>query len=1139
MSPLALTIVAVALAAALAAGEKCSEAAPWPHAKASLLRGESLGRGEALRSLNAELRLTTTGDLVLTRVKDQKALWSSNTSHTQASKLTLTTGGNLKLTDAAGTTVFWVAQSMMPAGAAVLQDDCNLALYEAAPFTNVSWTLGTNKCITAHIVPHSHDDVGWLITPEQYFDGCGAVGAPAGVRGIFETILEALNADSRRTFNEVEMYYFQRWWLEINETKRANVRALVANGQLDFINGGWSMHDEACVHHEAALSNMEAGAQFLKREFGAVGGRLNIGWHIDPFGHASTTPRLMAEMGFDAFIFYRNHFAHRTHMHNTKTLENVWQNSKSLGDRTQMFTSIMYDNYCVGCGPNGDYALTCPSSFNNMYCESEQQWKEQHPVYAHFNAVALKRAQRAAKRAFKAQTATPEWIISVAEEYVTLVQSYSANYRTGHVLMPWGCDVGHQNAVEDYGLMDQVIAYINANYATYGIDMFYSSPQKYVKAVQAMDYTWPVNHYDYFPYADGTASYWTGFFSSRAEYKGFERFLMNERTASDIALSAVPAAAVDLAADLARAQVMREVLGVAQHHDSITGTERHDVRDHYQLLMTNGSNAVNAVFADVFNASAGVAPVACMLSNLSACGATGALAHGEPVSMYIFNPLAQLRDEVLTVPVPVEQLDAYLMPAGTKLVSQVVTTWAITKTPDQTSPAVTAHPYQAYVRVAIPPLTLIEVKLVAKKSSAPSGVAARPLPRDVGFTLENDAYAVDFDGATGNVAKITNRKTGLASAVNQSIAHYCPHGPNGQASGAYIFRPCEADAKPTPYATAFQATLVEGPLCTEVRQLIDAANNMQQAWRLCSGQAFVELTTALGTLELGDNGREVVMQLRTDIASDRTWYTDSEGLEMQKRVKNTRFNFPYETLQPVASNFMPVNTHVKMNATAGGRNIAVMADRSRATASLDDGALEFLMHRRLKYDDGRGVGQALDDITRVLSTSRIVMNTATIDDDMRFNSQLLTHRPIVRYGAPSGAAAAFPYLSHAPKDLLPKNIHLHSRTVLSPGVMLVRLQHLFAVDEGATYNVAERVDLRSVLPTDGAFGITSATEMDINGVRARSELKRAAFKMCVDGEVATTPADPFGTQPSFVDTYTVLMEPMQIRTFEIQFHHSK
>ncbi len=31
---------------------------------------------------------------------------------------------------------------------------------------------------------------------------------------------------------------------------KASVRALAKEGRLEFVNAGWSMHDEACTHYE-------------------------------------------------------------------------------------------------------------------------------------------------------------------------------------------------------------------------------------------------------------------------------------------------------------------------------------------------------------------------------------------------------------------------------------------------------------------------------------------------------------------------------------------------------------------------------------------------------------------------------------------------------------------------------------------------------------------------------------------------------------------------------------------------------------------------------------------------------------------------------------------------------------------------
>jgi alpha-mannosidase len=47
---------------------------------------------------------------------------------------------------------------------------------------------------------------------------------------------------------------------------------------------------------------MMLGHNFLMKEFGI---KPRIAWHLDPFGHSSATPRLFAEMGFDAWFFAR------------------------------------------------------------------------------------------------------------------------------------------------------------------------------------------------------------------------------------------------------------------------------------------------------------------------------------------------------------------------------------------------------------------------------------------------------------------------------------------------------------------------------------------------------------------------------------------------------------------------------------------------------------------------------------------------------------------------------------------------------------------------------------------------------------------------------------------------------------------
>jgi alpha-mannosidase len=119
---------------------------------------------------------------------------------------------------------------------------------------------------------------------------------------IISNVVNQLLKDPKKRFTYVEMKFFSEWWRHQTEELKTAVRALVKTGRLEFVNAGWSMHDEACTHYEDQINNMMSGHQFLLDEFGV---KPKVGWHIDPFGHSNANPRLFAEMGFDAWFFAR------------------------------------------------------------------------------------------------------------------------------------------------------------------------------------------------------------------------------------------------------------------------------------------------------------------------------------------------------------------------------------------------------------------------------------------------------------------------------------------------------------------------------------------------------------------------------------------------------------------------------------------------------------------------------------------------------------------------------------------------------------------------------------------------------------------------------------------------------------------
>jgi len=81
----------------------------------------------------------------------------------------------------------------------------------------------------------------------------------AGVQYTLDSVVSELLRSPSRRFIEVEVGFFWRWWEEQDEDTRQEVKKLVNEGRLEFINGGWVMNDEATAHYNAIIDQMSLG----------------------------------------------------------------------------------------------------------------------------------------------------------------------------------------------------------------------------------------------------------------------------------------------------------------------------------------------------------------------------------------------------------------------------------------------------------------------------------------------------------------------------------------------------------------------------------------------------------------------------------------------------------------------------------------------------------------------------------------------------------------------------------------------------------------------------------------------------------------------------------------------------------------
>lgn len=110
------------------------------------------------------------------------------------------------------------------------------------------------------------------------------------------------------------------WWDRQSDIKKEEVKQLVANGQLELINGGFSSTDEACPYYQDLIENIMVGHKFIQENFGV---QPRIGWNIDPFGHSNTNAALFDLIGFDAVFYARIDYLEKEERKSNKTLEYV------------------------------------------------------------------------------------------------------------------------------------------------------------------------------------------------------------------------------------------------------------------------------------------------------------------------------------------------------------------------------------------------------------------------------------------------------------------------------------------------------------------------------------------------------------------------------------------------------------------------------------------------------------------------------------------------------------------------------------------------------------------------------------------------------------------------------------------------
>ncbi|XP_033115581.1 lysosomal alpha-mannosidase-like [Anneissia japonica] len=944
--------------------------------------------------------------------------------------------------------------------------------------------------VNVHLVPHTHDDVGWLKTVDEYYYGANNSIQHAGVQYILDSVVSELQRDPDKRFIYVEVAFFERWWNEQTVSTKNVVKNLVNEGRLMFINGGWCMNDEATPHYNAIIDQMTLGLRFLNDNFGTCGRPL-IAWHIDPFGHSREQSSLFAQMSFDGFFFARIDYADQSEREKTKTMEGVWKSSVNLGSAADMFFGTLYGPLY---GPPHGFCF-------DQGCHDQ-------PIQDDKNLFDYNVDQR-------------------VKDFVAAVQDQASHYKTNHIMMTMGSDFQYENANAWFKNLDKLIKYVNAKTNSTNIHLLYSNPSCYVKSLNDAGVTWETKSDDFFPYGDAPHNYWSGYFTSRPSIKGYVRESNN--------ILQICKQLEILGKSKASSDILKRAMAVAQHHDAVSGTEKQHVANDYAKRLAIGrascQELIGTTITSVVTDKATVNQAQyCEYMNISICGITES---EKQFIVTIYNPIARPVNSYASIAV---DGSAYAVTDNnmTSIKSQLFDVTAETKRvrgSRKGSSKVLVFPYtvpalglSTYHVSAQNHLTAMQTKGVSKYTMA-------QMPNSGDIIISNKILSVTFDGVSGILKSMANVAQNMSLKVNQSFYWYNASTGNdvsGQVSGAYIFRPNKTTPIPLFNGKSVSLTVIKGEIVQEVHQQFQPW--LSQVVRLREGQDYAEFEWTVGPIPINDGfGKEIISRFDSEIESSNVFYTDANGRQMIKRKLNHRDTWTYNNTEPVAGNYYPVNSRIYIKDTRS--QLTVLTDRSQGGSSLTNGSLELMVHRRLLYDDYRGVGEPLNETGQfgdglmVRGKHCVQLSKPSVAGKMhRSLGERLYMAPIVMF-IPAGAdGLKEPRLKDSMLEHpLPENVHLLTLEKWSDDTVLLRLEHQYEKTDDADLSKNVTVSLKGLFVT---FDIQSVQEVTLSANQVLSEAKRLQWNTA-NGFVPTDSKPP----PVSPVTLDVTLTPMQIRTF--------
>ena len=321
-------------------------------------------------------------------------------------------------------------------------------------------------------------------------------------------------------------------------------------------------------------------------------------------------------MGFDGLFLGRIDYNDKIKRKEEKTMEFLWPSSDDLGEDLDIFTGVLPNTY----GPPRNFC------FDDL-CADE-------PIVDDKKSVDYNEDKR-------------------GNEYMKAIEEQAKYYRTNDLIHTMGEDFQYQNALPWFTNLDLLMKYVNEKNSD--LNVFYSTPTCYLKALNDANLTWSTKTDDFFPYSSDPHAFWTGYFTSRPAFKGFERWTSNHL--QNTKNLEVMANLVSEEHNQALSK-LKEALAISQHHDAITRTEKQNVCSDYVLHLDRAVDTANQLIVKsldkIYNSSNYNSQLIenevefCKKLNVSECKLTE---EENKFVIHLYNPLAHSINHLIRLPI--------------------------------------------------------------------------------------------------------------------------------------------------------------------------------------------------------------------------------------------------------------------------------------------------------------------------------------------------------------------------------------------------------------------------------------------------------------------------------------------------------